>query len=358
MSSKRQPLQENPPADAATDTSTLPMTTTKKLKTAEPSKVLTFSVSHSPVQVQLLDIHTLFHLVDILCQTTTVGEDESVYDHMWDVYVPGFSGSFNSSADYVNSAFASDNDGPLRVASRVKLRDLHLTEGTTMTLKYDYGSTSVYKITLVGIDEVSEVDTDEFPREKPAQLPTGFQEFSTDSADLNAMFPTFNTFLQEAEMLCVNLFQPGRKKNYGYVERGNQGVKHMIFLPAPPKSDLSDYLHTFNYASRFKYSTFDSYGSPNYNWFSVVIFPNGYNKSVGKYGEGLEPGFCDMAIASPNPQPSLNAVFPKVAALAGYKKDKKVSKGWITYKNSILRMQIAVASPRAGPVLGSAVARR
>ena len=79
----------------------------------------------------------------------------------------------------------------------------------------------------------------------------------------------------------------------------------------------------------------------------MVVFPDGYSKSLGKYGQDLETGFCECKIATANnsTEPSLNATFPKVAALAGYVKDKKVPKGWITYKNGIL--QVCSGSPKA-----------
>lgn len=349
MSSERQPLQENP-RDSTTEspTSTSSSPKTKKLKKTNDTscKILTFSLSHSPVQVQLLDSHSLYDLVDIICQETTVGMNESVYQHMWDVYVPGISGCFNSSEEYVASGFVDDNeDGPLRMAKQASLKSINLAEKTVLALKYDYGSPSEYLITLVAMNDFStQDDVNAFPRAKPVQLPSGVQEFTTTDTgiDLNAMFPTLNSFLQQANMLTINLFQPGRKKNYGYLERGNDGVKHMIYLPAPPnKKELSDYLHLLNHTWQFKYSTQDGGTYPNYTWYSVVAFPSDYNKSFGKYGENLRPGFCDMVIATPNTQSSsgvLNAVFPKVAALAGCKKDKLVPKGWITYKNSLLRI--------------------
>jgi hypothetical protein len=45
-----------------------------------------------------------------------------------------------------------------------------------------------------------------------------------------------------------------------------------------------------------------------------------------------------FAIRTKRSTSSLNSVFPKVAALAGYKKDKKVPKGWVCYKNKTLHI--------------------
>ena len=337
MSATRQPFRENP---AETESSTMP--SAKKMKgtpTCTP-KVLTFAVSHSPVQVQLLESNTIFDLVDIICRSTTVGMDETVYDHMWDVSVPGISGPFNSSDAYVDLEGEYSHE-TLRKASITKLGELGLKSGMTLQLKYDYGSTTYYDITFNGeheLDESRDGDANSFPREKSLKKPAEVIEYQTDQVDLNAMFSSFNSFYKNAAMPNINLFQPGRKKNYGFVSRGNEGCKHMIYLPAKPDADLSNYLHTIDYACRFKHSTMNSCGAefPMNSWYSMIVFPNEYNKSYGKYGEHLEPGFCDMKKAPMNPHPGLNSVFPKIAALAGYKKDKKVPKGWLSYKDKTL----------------------
>jgi hypothetical protein len=36
--------------------------------------------------------------------------------------------------------------------------------------------------------------------------------------------------------------------------------------------------------------------------------------------------------------PLINSAFPKLAAFAGYRKDKKIPRGWLTYKNNTLRL--------------------
>ena len=351
MSSTQPPFGENHVASPKTahpnnETSSL-VPKAKKMK-KEPSKVFTFALSHSPVQVQLLQSHTIYNLVDIICQETTVGIDESVDEHMWDVYVPGMPGSFNSSDEYIDITmngpyrYGYSSEEPLRSATRAKLGDLDLTIETEMILKYDYGTTSYYKITLVEIEETDQEEL--FPRQKPLNRATSFYEFHTSETDLDDMFPKMNTFLSKAEMLTIDLFQPGRKKNHGYLERNNMNCMHMIFLPAKAGNDLSDYLHTIDYACQFDVSMYDAY-CPNYSWYSMVVFPCEHNKKFGPYGRNLEPGFCDMKQATANSKPKLNTVFPKVAALAGYKKDKKVPKGWIRYKDNILLICSGSAQP-------------
>lgn len=82
--------------------------------------------------------------------------------------------------------------------------------------------------------------------------------------------------------------------------------------------------------------------SGRYNWQSVVVLPEG-SKKIRKYNRELEEGFCDLKIV-PNDTdanvPDLSSIFPKVAALAGYRKDKAVKKGWIRYKNKMLIIAI------------------
>lgn len=46
---------------------------------------MTFAINHSPVQVQLCSTHSIHDLVDILCRETTIGDTESVHDHMWNI---------------------------------------------------------------------------------------------------------------------------------------------------------------------------------------------------------------------------------------------------------------------------------
>jgi len=329
----RKPLQEhtNPSASAEAESHGI-----KKPKTALPPKILTFKLSHSPVKVQVLSTQTVFDLVDIICQETTVGMDEGVYDHMWDLVVP-MRGMYNSSDAYVDSMSDWASKSSFK-ASQTKLSDLQLSLDSTMTLDYDYGTTSHYTIQLV--EETPYDETGTFPRRKPIEAPSGMVEFNTDQANLNTMFPTFNKWISEAEQIGLNFFQPGRKHNYGLQERGNDGVRHMIFLPAKPGNDLADYLHCFDYASQFEYSKDEKWGTPNYDWYSMVVFPlDGTIKSYVKYASNQEAGFCEAKVAPDSSDlPSLNKIFPKVAALAGYKLDFTVMKGWFTYKDKTLRI--------------------
>jgi hypothetical protein len=185
------------------------------------------------------------------------------------------------------------------------------------------------------------MDESLFPRRKPTVAPNGFILYDAPQVDLNALFPTFNQWAFQrgvAPAVELNLFQAGAKQIYGYVQKDYHGVFHMIFLPCQAGNDLSVYLHCFDYAAQFKYATQKDY--PMYNWFSMVVLPEKHKPTVSKrYSRELEHGFIETRVASfPQTIRLINSVFPKLAALAGYRKDKQVPRGWLTYKNKTLRL--------------------
>lgn len=351
-SMNRKPLQENPGV-----LTSICAPISKKLKTSSPPplEIYTFSLSHSPVQVQLLGTQSIYALVDIICQETCVGDNESVDEHMWDVKIPGHR-AYNSLDQYVEYSsrewWGEEDSHPLK-ATKTKIQDLNLATGTSFRLEYDYGTTSTYEITLVDksiVDKSNQQPKGDFPRRKP--LDRGFIPYVTDQVNLNHMFPHFNAWLNHAEegfSLECNFFQPGRKHMYGYFEHLYRACLHMIYLPLKPGKDLSDYLHCIDHASQFPCSTFDYGGTesyPNNTWYSMVALP--HDPSVTTYEKflrGREVGFCDARRAPTNPHTALNAIFPKVAALAGYKKDHGIPRGWISYKNKVLRICTGQAMP-------------
>jgi hypothetical protein len=275
----------------------------KKAKSSSSSVVLTFALSHSPVQVELLESLTIYQLVDIICCETDVGMSEAVYEHMWDVHVPG-KGKFNSSDEY------ADMSG-LQKASQAKLQQLGLTLNTTLELKYDYGATSYYSITLMNKSTTTEAASNFPRRQKTGGVLVGFTPFETDAAvDLNAAFPNLNTWTVTASQLSLNVFQAGKKKNWGFFERGNDGTRHMIYLPTKPKN-LADYLHTMDYAAQFKptpfhytwYSMVAQFKPTpfHYTWYSMVVLLHDNAAAYNKYVRELEPGFCEAEAAPPAP---------------------------------------------------------
>jgi len=304
-----------------------------------PSKVFTFVASHSPVRVQLLSSHTIHDLCDAFCTHTSIGGGETVYSHLWNVTVDATGQCFES-GDYACMS-------PLR-ASEAKLGDLPLP-GPTATLRweYDYGSSSRYTLTLLEVSILTDGESEaDFPRKVPAALPAGYAKYSPPlqgaGAGLNDTFAGLNKWaFGEGEGISVCLFQPESKHNHGLLERGNDGVRHMIFMPAAPPKDLAAYLYCLDAGVRLGKPKIDpSYNFPVYNWYSMIILPaeSATDKHKKKW-QGRETGFVDMKVVPADSSlPSLNKTFPKLAALAGFAKDKKVPKGWLTFKDGTLRI--------------------
>lgn len=299
----------------------------KKAKSA--ARILTFRIADSPTEVQVLSTNTMYELVDILCKEGTIGRKESVTAHMWNIRMPG-------GETYEAGIFSKVQNSAFDVA----LADLTLVpKVTTMVLTYDYGDNNEYTICCEDSSLDPFVDESLFPRRKPAPFPDGYSLYVTQEFDLDDIFPTFNEWAFGRRRTTLNLFQAGRKQNHGFVERGNGGVRHMIFLPCKAGEDLSDYLHCFDYASQFKFKTADK-GYPLYSWFSVVVCPEDHPPALSKrYSSNQEKGFVELRVAPyPHTTPTINSAFPKLAALAGYRKDKKVPRGWLTYQNKVLRL--------------------
>mmetsp|Transcript_25886 Transcript_25886/g.64677 ORF Transcript_25886/g.64677 Transcript_25886/m.64677 type:complete len:150 (-) Transcript_25886:339-788(-) len=89
-------------------------------------------------------------------------------------------------------------------------------------------------------------------------------------------------------------------------------------------------------------------GTPKCAWYSLVVFP-GRSETLGIYNEKTSPDLCGCRQAPVYRydvnEVNLDAAFPKIAALAGFCEDKKVSKGWIRYKDGLLRVCSGNARP-------------
>ena len=313
----------------------------KRLKTADddaPSVVMTFSVDHDRfANLQLLGSHTLYHLVSALCKYTPVGfqGSEQVYDHLW--YI-SFNGNKYESSDY-------EGMSPLR-ANRTRLDSLGLYEGCRLGLTYDYGTTSFYDFTFLGQRSLtSEENPNMFPRNdlSNSKMPAGYSRYvptsinGNEPLNLDTTFPHLQRFIFGADHGCVtvNLFQPGRRKNYGFMANDCSGTYGMLYLPAKP-DDLANYLKYFNDGARLKPKGLQTEGYAYYNWHSVVILPRSKLTDTleRRYCENTQQGFCDAAIVADmfrtEGSNDLNAYFPKIAALAGMRKDSVVPKGWAT----------------------------
>ena len=156
----------------------------------------------------------------------------------------------------------------------ISIADLHLTTNIKFDFIYDFGSERVYHLTLVSVTSVDNVDMRYLPRRKLLPFPPRYIKY-TSNMDLDLLFPNLSEWIfnEESIMTQVNLFQPGRKLNHGYLKRGNCGVNHMLFLPVKAGNDLGDILHCLDFASTRKFAVNED-GFPNNTWFSVVISPS------------------------------------------------------------------------------------
>lgn len=134
--------------------------------------------------------------------------------------------------------------------------------------------------------------------------------------------------------VSVNLFQAGRKKNYGFMDN----TFTMLYLPVKPDS-LADWLECFNQAASIKPAGIVEEGYTYYTWQSVVPLPESKvsPQLMNKYKSNEKGGFRDAPIIYGHssyvngPVIDLEKLFPKIAALAGLRKDKQVKKGWISF---------------------------
>ena len=306
-----------------------------------PPTVYTFGASHSPVRVQLLSSHTVFDLCSTFCEYTTIGNGEDVFSHMWNVTVDATGRCYESGDEECMSSHRADG---------TKISDLALpAAGPTATLSwmYDYGSTCHYKLTLLEVSSLAEGNSeDDYPSKVDAAPPAGYTKYvppQDSGVDLNTSFGNLNTWgFVEGESVSLNLFQPPQKHNHGFLERDNDGVRHMVLMPAAPPKDLAAYLQCLDAAvSLGKPKIHPVYKCPEFNWYSMVILPrDSANDSLMKrWGRNQEQGFSEMKVVRADATlASLNVTFPKLAALAGFVKDRQVPKGWLTLKDGTLRI--------------------
>ena len=69
---------------------------------------------------------------------------------------------------------------------------------------------------------------------------------------------------------------------------------------------------------------------------------------MSKYKSEEQRGFCDAPIVEDYVGTlNLEKTFPKIAALAGFKKDKKVPKGWITFTRRSNQCSLTICTGNA-----------
>ena len=321
--------------------------------TAARPAVLTFGVAHSPVKVQLLASQSLFDLCDTFCRSTPIGADppEDVYAHLWHVDVP-----VAGKLERVSLDSGCDSPSSALQAKKVKLSVVQrLAPGTLMQWTYDYGMAMHYTIKFLGAGEMAEDDSEsDFPRKVDKPQPAGFQKYEPPAGtgracgddsvvNLDAEFPALSKWAfggEGSRPVKFALFRAGKKTTQNGFGRRQTRVAHCIYLPAAPPKELSEYLHCFNAGSRVQYAQ-GPYGGPCYTWLSAVVIPRdkATPNLLNKWDVDPQPGFCECVVSDPLAAPlRLNDAFPKVAALAGYRKDPLVKPGYMTLCDNVLRI--------------------
>ena len=226
---------------ATTSSIVTPTNTGGNKKQLTRPTILTFTAAHDRfARLQLLSTHTLYDLVSTLCKHTSIGYEgaDGPDDHLWYITYNGL--------EYESSDIECQS--PLR-ANQTRLVDLSLEKGSIMKLTYDYGTTSQYEIALVSMDEdLSSQDITSFPRNLPRSvMPVSYKKYEpeethTTPSNLDDLFQNLNTWIFNGDgNVSVNLFQGGRKKNFGHMD--NQFT--MLYLPVKP-DDLANWLNCFN----------------------------------------------------------------------------------------------------------------
>lgn len=296
------------------------------------AKLFTFSLDQSPTEIEVLSQNTLYDLVGIGFEACDPRPGETVDDHLWNITthkgVKFACCGPVSPAEFYGCGF----EDPLPDVKTTKLAEIgsSLKTGMKLVLEYDYGTTTKHTFTVTDNKTIKYPCMDDFPRRKTV-APPNFAPFTTEEVDLDEQFSALNHWMVESEVVPeVNFFQPGRKHNYGYLEMETPCIGRMIYLADKPSS-LDHLLKCLDVGASVQPSESNS-------WHSVVVLPSGSTK-IEKYNGHLEEGFCDLTIV-PNSNgakgPDLASVFPKVAALAGYRKDAAVKKGWIRYKSKMV----------------------
>ena len=172
-----------------------------------------------------------------------------------------------------------------------------------------------------------------------------YQPKDTDS-NLDALFCHLNNWIfHKSSTVSVNLFQAGRKKNYGFMN----DTFTMLYLPTKP-DNLANWLEAFNAGSSIKPAGIEEKGYAYYTWQSIVPLPRSKLTSQlrSKYKSNERLGFCDAPVVEDLlPTVDLEKLFPKIAALAGLKKDKRVPKGWITFTKHGKRCTLTICKGNA-----------
>ena len=124
-------------------------------------------------------------------------------------------------------------------ANRTRLDNLRLNQGCKLHLTYDYGTTSYYTFKFLGQRTLtSEENRDMFPRNDVSNaMPAAYSRYvptsinGNEPLDLDTSFPNLQRWVFNSGCVTVNLFQAGKKKNYGFMSSEASGTLSMLYLP-------------------------------------------------------------------------------------------------------------------------------
>jgi len=193
----------------------------------------------------------------------------------------------------------------------------------------------------------------------PLSMPASYQKYQplNNYSNVNLLdyhfFHLNDMLFHNARQVSFNLFQAGRKQNFGFLD--NRFT--MIYLPARP-ADLANWLECFNRGASIKPAGVEQEGYTHYTWQSVVTLPrsNFTQNMQKKYQCHEKPGFTDAPIIEdhssyPAPLPvKLEDLFPAIAVLAGLRKGKRVPKGWFSFSrdDDTWRLSICKGNAQSG----------
>ena len=336
------------------------------------SVILTFSMDHYSAYFQILPHQSIRQLVRIAFEVCDPRDGDTDNCHLWTLTSPrgmAYDSHPGRNATYLPFHMVSYPEAGEAPTTVQEALDGELQKGTSLQLKYDYGSTSHHILKLRSVDDNADatLKRSDFPRRRPEASapavsagPSGppahahFAPFTTaEGINLKESFPNFDKYVFDKSFSNshgeVNLFQAGRRQVHAFLERRGQGINRMVFFPDKPKT-LSHYLQMLDTGASIE-PTQDDHGYPIYNWQSVVVIPENHSKRSAKFLYDLEEGFCDCEVV-PEPANGKNwdSIFPKTAAFAGFSKDKQFKhKGFIRYNTGVLEVISGSGSPNNVP---------
>jgi len=195
-------------------------------------QVWEFEIVGQDIKVQLRPEHTFFDLMNVACECwldMARNGDGGVDDHLWTIKGAGIVVTDHRD-DYVYF------DKVKKGASATRLNDpdvaLLVRPGQTLQVEYDFGSTTHFEITVLGIRDVSDEEAKACPRESLAEsfgTPTAYSP-PEGIPSMDDLFPDANKLLFGSLAQWIGLF-PSSPTCAAFVEAGADAMADMVFAP-------------------------------------------------------------------------------------------------------------------------------